>query len=658
MLLPALVAGATSSLAQPVQPLVEDTITRPLPVGETVGFLPRGLTSFGSAVVDGYLYVIGGYFGTPHDYSIEGQSAAFLRINLHDTRDVRLLPDVTPVQSVELVRYGDKLVRVAGMHARNTEDEPTDLQSSTTVEMFDPLAEEWIDLPDLPEPRSSHRAVVVGDTLFVAGGWALLGGTSRSGSEWRDDVLALDLTAPEDGWASIPAPFQARALGAASAGGKLVIVGGIKPNRGGISKEVRIYDPATDTWSEGPEFPDFGFGITAVESGGRVLASGRSGDVHALDVEAMTWTHVASLTTGRIFHELVASEAGDLFALGGITGMNTSGRIRAIERVDLSGSTAVSGIERFTIPAPGSARNRHGIVVKNRSMYLFGGNSSLGAHALDETDFVDEVWRFDLGSLAWTRLTSMPAPRQAMEAAIVSEGEKIIAVGGLAHDGEAAKTTASAMFYEFEFDDWVEGPALPASRVQAGMVAREGELWVFGGGDFDGSQGTIQLPTSVLRWDGESDAFAEADVEIPRSRRGFAGAMVGDRYMLVGGVRDGFELVEEADVYDFSTGVWSTCSAPAKPRLTAECVVLDGSCYLVGGMSKGADGEMEANRSIEVYDAEADAWRVLVPDVGFDTSFARAFAVDGKILIFTMHSEGDTRADLAIVDPSRFPRSN
>ena len=180
-MLTVLFACVTPSLATPVPPANEDAIEPPVPVGETVGFLPRGLTSFGSAVVDGYIYVIGGYFGTPHDYSIEGQSAAFMRINVHDTRDVRLLPDVTPVQSVELVRYGAKLVRVAGMHARNTHDEPTKMESSLAVEVFDPLDETWTKLPDLPEPRSSHRAVVMGDTLYVAGGW-IVGGRGVSGS--------------------------------------------------------------------------------------------------------------------------------------------------------------------------------------------------------------------------------------------------------------------------------------------------------------------------------------------------------------------------------------------------------------------------------------------------------------------------------------------
>ena len=38
---------------------------------------------------------------------------------------------------------------------------------------FDPKGGEWQPLPDLPEPRSSHDAVVIGDRLFVAGGWQL-----------------------------------------------------------------------------------------------------------------------------------------------------------------------------------------------------------------------------------------------------------------------------------------------------------------------------------------------------------------------------------------------------------------------------------------------------------------------------------------------------
>ena len=72
-------------------------------VASPIGFLPRGLTSFGAAVDGGLLYVLGGYFGEPHAYSIEGQSSAFMAINLHDTRDVRLLMDVEPVQGLSLI---------------------------------------------------------------------------------------------------------------------------------------------------------------------------------------------------------------------------------------------------------------------------------------------------------------------------------------------------------------------------------------------------------------------------------------------------------------------------------------------------------------------------------------------------------------------------
>ncbi|MEM6673066.1 MAG: kelch repeat-containing protein [Planctomycetota bacterium] len=654
MLLPAF---ALACLAGDPDLTAADDIAQPgapLPSGTTIGFLPRGLTSFGAAVVDGSLYVLGGYFGTPHAYSREGQSGAFVRINLYDPRDVSLLPDVEPAQSVELVAYRGQLVRVAGMHARNHEGEPTQLESSTEVSLFDPLSDEWTSLPDLPEPRSSHRAVVVGDTLYVAGGWNLQGNSKSS--EWHDDVVALDLTSPESGWTSIEAPFRARALGAATVGGKLFVVGGITPDRD-ISKDVRIYDPETGTWSEGEPFPDFGFGITVAADGEQLYASGSSGTVYALDATGKDWTSVATLTTGRIFHELVVGGGeGSLLALGGIAGMNTSGRIRAIERVDLLQAPFGGAIERFTIPAPCATRNRFGLFAKRRSLYVFGGNQSLGDHDFDAENFQSEAWRFDLGDLTWTRLDDLPAGRQTMQTALSEEGEVAYAIGGFGRDGEGASSLATGFAYEFEFDDWVDGPALPVSRTQFGLVQHGGSMYAFGGVDFDpkrGERASFVHLTDVARCENGSEAFEATDIELPRARRAFAGALVGDRYVMVGGMRDGFELVEEVDVYDFATGEWATAAQPARPRLAADSVVLDGLVYLVGGGSLDAAGKIEPNPSIEVYDPASDSWRTLVADLGMDMEHARALEVDDKILIVSMHREGDARAEIVFVDPAR-----
>ena len=46
------------------------------------GVMPRGLTTVGAATLGDALYLVGGYFGSPHDYSKEFQSGSVRRLSL------------------------------------------------------------------------------------------------------------------------------------------------------------------------------------------------------------------------------------------------------------------------------------------------------------------------------------------------------------------------------------------------------------------------------------------------------------------------------------------------------------------------------------------------------------------------------------------------
>ncbi len=92
------------------------------------------------------------------------------------------------LQSVALVAHGSNVYRVGGMLARNEPDEDEDLLSVADFARFDPATNTWQALQPMPGGRSSHDAVVVGDTLYVVGGWQL-GGDTR----WYDTALSLRL---------------------------------------------------------------------------------------------------------------------------------------------------------------------------------------------------------------------------------------------------------------------------------------------------------------------------------------------------------------------------------------------------------------------------------------------------------------------------------
>ena len=69
------------------------------------GVMPRGLTTVGAATLGDALYLVGGYFGSPHDYSKEFQSGAVSRLQL-STGVWEDLPGVEPIQSPAVIADG------------------------------------------------------------------------------------------------------------------------------------------------------------------------------------------------------------------------------------------------------------------------------------------------------------------------------------------------------------------------------------------------------------------------------------------------------------------------------------------------------------------------------------------------------------------------
>src|SRR5690606_28301295 len=111
--------------------------------------------------------------------------------------------------------------RIGGMIAKNDAGQPQDMRSLPDVARFDPEKSAWEPLTNLPEPRSSHNAVIHANKLYVIGGWELNGGTYDS--EWRQTLATCDLSQPSCTWKVEPMPFATRAFGAAVFEDKLYV---------------------------------------------------------------------------------------------------------------------------------------------------------------------------------------------------------------------------------------------------------------------------------------------------------------------------------------------------------------------------------------------------------------------------------------------------
>ncbi len=278
--------------------------------------LPFGVTSFGAAILGDELYLFGGHKGHAHSYSAEEQSNSLLRLKLDSQGKWSEVATGPNLQGLAMVAHGGKLYRVGGFSAKNKEGEEQNLVSQASAASYDPAKKQWQDLPDLPEPRSSHDAAVQGDRLYVVGGWALAG---KEESKWHDTAYTMGLSAAEPKWEPLPKPpFLRRALALAAYQGKIYAIGGMQ-SKGSPTTQVDIYDPATQKWTEGPPLngePLEGFGSSAFEVNGRLYVSTINGRLQRLSQDGSKWEVVDKLADARFFHRMLPYK-NQLLMVGG-----------------------------------------------------------------------------------------------------------------------------------------------------------------------------------------------------------------------------------------------------------------------------------------------------------------------------------------------------
>lgn len=305
---------------------------QPLQVKQ-LGELPTTLTSFGGAVIDDAVYVYGGTTGASHQYSVGAQNDRLLRMKVAEGT-WETIAQGPRLQGLAMVAHGSSLYRIGGFEARNQSGEEHDLWSVATVSRFDVQKQQWSDLPPLPEARSSFDAAVLGDTIYVMGGWAMAGDARRV---WHETAWKLDLSQDVPQWQPIAnAPFERRALAVAAHDGKIYAIGGITSGDD-TTLETDVYDPQSDSWTQGPELVGesgmAGFGAAAFATGGRLYVTTVSGTLQRLTADGKSWEVVATLPTGRFFHRMLPI-ADNRFVLVG--GSNREGRVTAVEVIELT----------------------------------------------------------------------------------------------------------------------------------------------------------------------------------------------------------------------------------------------------------------------------------------------------------------------------------
>jgi N-acetylneuraminic acid mutarotase len=250
-----------------------------------------------------------------------------------------------------------------------------------------------------------------------------IGGQDGTGAA-RTTVSRYDLLA--DAWTPrAPMPEGRFGLTAAVVGQKVYVFGGYTGPDVQIGDNNYIYDAAANSWTSGAPVPLAGGVATAAEASfrGRVyLIGGDDGDLNSNDTNLLynpatdTWRSRAPMPTPRE-NNVAVTLGGKIYVAGGLQVQVSFDGLNTFESYDPRTNTWA------TLAPMNSPRISPGIATDGRYVYVFGGSSSYSPQ-MD----LSSAERYDPATDTWTRAPRMVQAVNAAASGFVSGG--LISAGG------------------------------------------------------------------------------------------------------------------------------------------------------------------------------------------------------------------------------------
>ena len=304
--------------------------------------------------------------------------------------------------------------RTSGSRARKTASpKPHTHAAATSLSLAGIPVGRWTALPAAPHSRGEVSAALVGDSIYVVGGFDTTGQTT---------ALVERLNTRTGRWsASRPLPQPLNHMNAVGYGGKLYVVGGYSQPGDTSAGAVRNFwsdDPATDRWTALPPVPSPRAAAGRCGAGhpfGRGRRTQRRAD-HDLDVGDLRLRH-GQVVAGPVATSRPRARRGRWGRRRGVEPGWPSGRTRELRRRRRYRPVA-SGWDR--LPPMPLARSGFQAVSVGRRIVVVGGEGPAGT--------IGEVDELDPATGHWTRLPDLPIPRHGL--GLVADGPLVYAIEG------------------------------------------------------------------------------------------------------------------------------------------------------------------------------------------------------------------------------------
>lgn len=256
-----------------------------------------------------------------------------------------------------------------------------------------------------------------------------------------------------------------------------------------------------------------------------------------------------------------------------------------------------------------TARHECSVVQAGDKFYIMGGREN--AQTIDIYDYATDTW------------TSLPnsAPAELNHFQAVEYQGLIWVIGAFGTNVYPNEIPEEFIWiFDPATNEWMQGPQIPANRQRgaAGLAVYNNKFYLLAG-NTDGHNG------GAVPWFDEYDPATGVWTQLadaPRARDHFHSVVIGTKLYAAGGRTSDASsasvfkpVIPEVDVFDFSTGTWSTLAAAQNiptPRGGASSVNFNGKLVVIGGEVQNelvyGVNTSDALKITEEYDPVSQAW--------------------------------------------------
>ncbi|MEZ5366849.1 MAG: kelch repeat-containing protein [Bryobacterales bacterium] len=246
------------------------------------------------------------------------------------------------------------------------------------------------------------------------------------------------------------------------------------------------------------------------------------------------------------------------------------------------------------------ARHECAFIEAGGKLYLIGGRGEKPVNV------------YDPKTNRWSEAAAPPMEIHHFQPVVFDR--KIYVLGALTGKYPHETPVPNVLIFDPKANRWSKGPAIPEDRRRgaAGVAVHDGKIYVLDGiqdGHWDGHVAWFDA------FDPKTGAWTKLP-DAPRPRDHFQSVVIGDKLYAAGGrlssakTGDTFKLsVGEVDIFDFSTGAWSTAKEKI-PTERAGCFATDwkGRVLVLGGESGAHEA---AHSEAEAFDPKTGKWTSL-----------------------------------------------